>query len=335
MKSIYRVFLSAFSMLLPVCGYADHPTAVFGLDHSGPITTISAETMPKGALAISLRAETLKVDAFSDTELRNFAAQGVEGAHSVNRLTSTSVALSYGLSDNFTVSIRQPYIKRTNIREGELEAGIPEAHAHGNSSGFGNISTFGQYRFYNKNNTQAAALLGVTLSTGQNNRTDVNGVRFETEFQPNSGATNYHAGLSLSQNHSRLSLHANVLFSITETGDAATKIGNAVFYNVAVVYPLATKAHTHAKQNTTMKHQHLKWALVLELNGESRRRDAVAGLSDTHSGGTQVYVSPGLRVSSDSNWSAFFSLGLPVVQNLNGIQAEVDYRLVAGISYGF
>ena len=334
MKPVGRPCLMALVALLPVYGHADHPMAVFGHEHSGPITTISAATLSKGSVALGLRTESISFDAFSDAELRNFAAQGLEGVHSVKRLTSTSIAFSYGLTDNFTVSIRQPYIKRTNIREGELEAGIPEAHTHGNSSGFGNIATLGQYRFYHNNHTQVAALFGVTFPTGKNNQTDVSGVRFETEFQPNSGATNYHAGFSLSQNYSHASLHANVLFYITETGDAATKIGNAAFYNLALVYPLATKAHAHSKQDSA-KHQHLKWALVLELNGESRRRDAVAGLSDTHSGGTQVYVSPGFRVSSDSKWSAFFSLGLPVVQNLRGIQTEADYRLVVGISYGF
>ena len=45
-------------------------------------------------------------------------------------------------------------------------------------------------------------------------------------------------------------------------------------------------------------------------------------------------IAPGMRLSQDK-WSAFASVGLPIVNDLNGIQAEADWRLVTGVSFSF
>ena len=41
------------------------------------------------------------------------------------------------------------------------------------------------------------------------------------------------------------------------------------------------------------------------------------------------------RVSAAGRWGAFASVGIPILSDLNGIQTDVDYRVVAGIGVGF
>lgn len=73
---------------------------------------------------------------------------------------------------------------------------------------------------------------------------------------------------------------------------------------------------------------------MLELNGEWHARQSMGGVLDVNSGGTVVYLAPGLRVSGD-RWSTFLSVDTPIVRNLYGIQSEPDYRIVTGIGVSF
>jgi hypothetical protein len=74
--------------------------------------------------------------------------------------------------------------------------------------------------------------------------------------------------------------------------------------------------------------------LVLELNGEWHDKQGTSGVKDQNSGGNTIYLSPGVRVSVDK-WSSYVSLGIPVVNEPNGIQPVPSWRLITGISVAF
>jgi uncharacterized protein with beta-barrel porin domain len=44
---------------------------------------------------------------------------------------------------------------------------------------------------------------------------------------------------------------------------------------------------------------------------------------------------PGLRFTAPHGWSAFVSVGVPVVEDLNRLQTDTDYRVVAGVGLAF
>ena len=52
---------------------------------------------------------------------------------------------------------------------------------------------------------------------------------------------------------------------------------------------------------------------------------------ETNSGGTTVFLSPGVRVSA-GKFSGFISYGLPIIENQKGQQTDIRSRIVAGIS---
>ena len=74
--------------------------------------------------------------------------------------------------------------------------------------------------------------------------------------------------------------------------------------------------------------------LVLEVNGEWHARQEIAGAKDPNSAGNVVFLSPGLRLSYD-RWSSFVSVGVPIVNHLNGVQAEPDWRVLTGVGISF
>lgn len=73
---------------------------------------------------------------------------------------------------------------------------------------------------------------------------------------------------------------------------------------------------------------------VLELNGEWHAKEATQGVKDENSGGTTIFVAPGLRLSFDQ-WSSFVSWQIPVLKDLNGVQSEPDWRISTGVFVSF
>lgn len=317
-------------LIVTMPALADHPTVAFGNEASGPIITIAAPTMQRGTWSAGIRTEIIENEAFSDQQLANYADQGIEGVHSVDRVINTSLAVGYGITDDLTVSMRLPYVERKNIREGEIEDDEAEAHAHGDSSGLGDLVLFGQYRVLKLDNTDVALHLGVKAPTGETNDKDDDGHRFETEFQPGTGSWDYLIGGAISHVHDQFGYHANVLYNKTNEGSQSTEIGDILSYNLALTYQLNGEdhsGHNHVHTDST----EIKWDAMIELNGETRRKNKIDGHSEEHSGGTALFVSPGLRVSA-GKFGGFISVALPVVENMHGKQTDIDARIVGGFS---
>ena len=81
-------------------------------------------------------------------------------------------------------------------------------------------------------------------------------------------------------------------------------------------------SHSHGSSSPALD-------LVLELNGEWQAEEETDGISDPNSGGNTIFLSPGLRMSQNK-WSGFVSVGIPIVDDLNGIQSEPDWRILGG-----
>jgi hypothetical protein len=96
----------------------------------------------------------------------------------------------------------------------------------------------------------------------------------------------------------------------------------------------------HSHHGQSHKHDHalsskgLVIDAVLELNGEWQAKQTISDETDPNSGGNVVYLSPGMRIASN-RWSAFATVGIPIINDLNGLQSEPTYRLFGGVLVGF
>ena len=228
-----------------------------------------------------------------------------------------------------TLSARLPYIERKNIREGEIEDGEAEAHLHGDSKGFGDLLMMAHYRLVEQDDTNIALQFGIKAPTGETDVKDDAGLKFETEFQPGSGAWDFLIGAAVGTQHGKFGYHANILYNYTTEGSQDTEIGDVLSYNAALSYRL--NSHDHAGHEHGAEHTDASWDLLLELNGETRQKNEIAGESQDNSGGTTIYLSPGARLSM-GRFSGFLSLGFPIVEDQNGTQTDIEHRILAGIS---
>jgi hypothetical protein len=337
----------AFAATSPAMSH--HPSGTGTSSTGGPIVTIPGTTLRKGASALYVVFEHFSFDELSDSVL-----EATEHAHSLATLESPTLGYSYGLTDRLMFSALLPYVVRTGIREAShhhhdeaVEEGA-EDHEHegdemhletpaeenetvdrGDTDGIGDLSLFGQYRFYGRGaGMQASLLAGIKMPTGETGERDNQGELFEAEFQPGSGSWDPMLGLALSQAQGRWSFDGNVLYTIATEGTQQTDLGDRFHYNGAVTYRLkggdAEASHKVAMRDSHHRgqshhHEHdmsprgLVIDAVLELNGEWQTKQTISGATDPNSGGNVVFLSPGMRIASN-RWSGFVTVGLPIIQ---------------------
>src|SRR5215813_12358160 len=98
---------------------AHHPGGGGNPGEAAPIFTIPASTLDEGQLAVGVMFEYVNLRTLSDGTLIKAAVTGNEGVHDLKTIESVSVIVAYGLTHDFTVGMRVPWVGRTAIREGD------------------------------------------------------------------------------------------------------------------------------------------------------------------------------------------------------------------------
>ena len=328
--------VSIYTALAPSDANAHHVTVAGPAGFAGPINTETADTLPQGKFSVSVQAQTDNYEEFSNDDLEGFATGGIEGVHNTDAAYIASLAGQYGVTDDFSIGVVAPYVLRYGIREGEVDHGDTHTHILGDARGFGDLVVSAKYRVLSRveDDFSLAFIAGVKAPTGETEEVSLGHDHnlFETEFQPGSGSWDPHFGIAAGKNSGPFSVDGNVRYTVATKGDQDTNLGDKFAYNLGLSYRIGEGAHTH-DDGTFERHHALD--LIVEFNGLWGERQRVGDFIDPHSGGTQLFVSPGLRYSSPWGWNSFVSVGFPVYEDLNGIQNETDIRGTFGIGASF
>jgi len=349
-------------LLVPTIAVADHPTLGLQQDGAGSTTTLTALTLPQGAMTIGFESQYLSNNEISDFDLAHLAEDG-EQVHSVEDVSNFSLNTAFGLTDRLTIGLNLPYVTRSGIREGphqhEEEPGHTEQDVHadedlladsdhsaaeapeirhlGSSSGIGDLTLYSQYRFLgdDDSNVHVSALMGVKTPTGKTDVLNDEGHRFEAEHQPGSGSWDWLAGMAATRQWSKINLDSNVLYAFAGDGSQFSNLGDVFNYNIALSYRFTHDSkHGHGAASHHHDAPENSWDIAVELNGEWRDYVTVGDIRQTHTGGNLVYIAPSVRFNNRNGWTAYASLGVPVIENLNGVQSDPKFRLFVGISSG-
>jgi hypothetical protein len=76
-------------------------------------------------------------------------------------------------------------------------------------------------------------------------------------------------------------------------------------------------------------------SLVAEATVRHIEKSKEHGISSPDTGGTAVFLSPGLRVRFNQNISLGAGIQFPVIQELNGNQVETRFRVSSSLSFYF
>lgn len=319
--SLMAMLMSAFSVHSGVV-LADHGSLGFGIGTASPIITQGGITLPVGMWAGGLTTQFINYDSTSDAKLLEMKA--IHGdVHSTNTYLQPSIFAAYGVTDDLTLGLRIPYVLRSGIRTPNEDGDAVDSL--GNSNGFGDVSIFGQYRFYHSadNLNQASLTIGLKTPTGATGVQTNQGTTFETHQQPGSGSWNPSLGLSFTRAMGSFSFDTNVLYTFATTGTQQTNLGDVFDYNFALSYAFGAPVRNGLFSSSN----NAPWTAILELNGEWQDYQKTAGVTDPNEGGNTVYISPGVRFSGGKGWNTALSIGAPIVTDLNGFQSEPSYRI--------
>ena len=266
----------------------------------------------------------------------------VPGAHhdevrTVNRITNA--LLTYAPNERASVSASVPFVSRDHDHLGM-------SHGHVTSQdnvipqswslrGVGDITLEARVAIAGFNPSLHSGLWaigGVKLPTGKHDLQNTDGQVAELPVQPGSGTTDGILGLSYQGGVVRRTSvqgeagdFAAVPYFLTATyqfrNGAADgyRFGNELQVSAGGAYPLRRDLE-----------------VLLQLNSRFRAKDHIDSEPDEEelTGGTYVYVSPGLRLSFGRS-ALYAIMQMPVHQDVNGLQLTSNANYIAGVQTRF
>jgi hypothetical protein len=301
------------------------PCAVCGFGNSlAYVHTLSSDGLRAGRAAVGLRYEQQEIDRYSDAQLLSFAQQDVD-AHSYDRRMALRLGGYYGITDSISVGVDLPWVDNVGLREA-VPGVSPDVENNGSQSGLGDASLFTQWTVHRDaaSGQSASLYAGAKLPTGETHKKSSGGDRLEPDHQLGSGSVNPLLGASVGQSVGNLMLTASAMYEFATEGTLSSNLGDIVRLNCGFGW-----------SPEAMKEGSLRWTFLLEAVGEWRERAEIDGATDQNTGGSQLFVAPGVRATWNESWSSYASLSLPVVEDLNGEQADTDLRFTAGFALLF
>lgn len=240
----------------------------------------------------------------------------------------------YGVTEDIILMATIPVRKTSQNGELHMETMTLDASGQGGQTGLGDVSIMGRYSFFKKHTidsaTAIAGLLGIKFPTGKTNgRTDSGADFLDSHMQLGTGSVDPLVGLSLSHSIMRFSLSANLLGIITtegKAGDVKHQFGNTLNYDLTAKYRVYP---------TVFGMESPQIFLAIGFNGETTGGEKEDGVKLVDSGGSTVYLSPGVQVVVAPRWIFELSYQDAIYHNLYGTQPGPDYRMSGGITYLF
>ncbi|MEQ1438863.1 hypothetical protein AAG565_05830 [Fontimonas sp. SYSU GA230001] len=224
----------------------------------------------------------------------------------------TVFGASYAFSENFSLALRVPLSSKSASNR---------TLAREEASGLGDAELTAKYTLGRSGQMTARHLWGVQaglrLPTASEQKNDA-GEPIDIDAQPGTGAWAASAGLWYGYFRFPRMLYASLsVLEPLDTGYQGLEQGTAVLGTVTGQYALTPR-----------------WSLQLGLEGRIADYNRFGGVRDDDSGGTAMFVAPGLVWAPATDWLVHVSGQLPVIRNLHGDQDERgDLRV--GIAYDF
>lgn len=240
-------------------------------------------------------------------------------------LTVTGVVsvLGYGVNRDVTLFAAVPYLDK------ELDLTTPMGQRiERDSTGFGDTRTFARYTLFQDDvqgrTFRIASYFGVETPTGDDDERDRFG-RLPQPLQSGSGSWDPFGGVVATWQTLDYELDAQIAYQ-HNTGANSFEFGDEARLDATAQYRLWPRELGGGVPAFVYG--------VLESNLIHREKNDMRGRTDTDSGGTSWFLSPGLQYVS-RRWVVEGIVQVPVAQDLNGSALEDDFMARAGFRINF
>ncbi len=297
MKTVIKVGLST------LCVWA-------GAAWSAPITFNTALPVHEGGYVLREQFMYMKIADDPTPAQRDMQVSGVMSV------------LGYGVTSDFALFGMLPWFDK------RLDMNMGGQNITRQKSGVGDLTLFGRYTAYQYDapgrTLRIAPFLGVKTPTGEDNARDGFG-RLPSPVQPGSGSWDALGGAVVTYQtldfeiDGQLSYKANREANSFQAGDVA-ELDASLQYRL---WPGSLGSGVPAFLYG-----------VLEANLVHSAKDDSGGIADPNSGGTTLFLSPGLQYVT-RRWIVEAGVQIPVIQHLNGTALKNNYVLSTGVRINF
>lgn len=311
-----RIFLVSLLSLLASNVHASCGAAFCTLNTSWETQGVSTEP----GLRVDLRYEYVNQD--QPRAGRDKVSVGeIRQHHDEQRTLNRNVigTIDYAPSARDGVSIQLPFVRRDHSHIHNHHGAL--IHDSWQFEGLGDIKIIGRRRL-GDGDSRSGVLYGVKLATGSTTRSNDDGDPAERSLQAGSGTTDavmgfYTSSLSLwGETPVRVFVQGQVQAPTNARG--GFRPGAQYSADVGIAYPAAGT-----------------WSGLLQLNASIKDRDRGWEAEPANSGGSFLWLSPGLSfaLSRDVQWYGFVQL--PAYQRVNGVQLTASTSVATGVHWRF
>lgn len=305
-QAIRHRYIPALSLMLVTA-------AIGGLSeaHAAPETFNTA--LPVGTGDFVVREQFLAIKASDDASPAD---------RNLEVLGGVSV-LGYGVTSDLAIFAMLPYLDK------ELDLTMPGGQRITRSaSGIGDARIFARYTVFQKDmrgsNFRIAPFVGIKLPTGDDNDRDSFG-RLPQPLQPGSGSWDPFGGVIATWQTLDYEIDAQLSYK-ANTEANGFEFGDEFGLDASLQYRLWPRELGAGVPGFLYG--------VVETNLVHQAKNRSGGVNDPNSGGTKLFLSPGLQYVT-KRWVLEAIVQLPVVQDLGGAALKDDYAVRAGFRVNF
>ena len=230
------------------------------------------------------------------------------------RTSTETLGLTYDINPDWGVNLQLPLITRDHSTLGEDHMSFD----HSSITTLGDMKVLGRYQGLLPDHSLGFEL-GLKLPTGKFDQTFASGDALDRGLQAGSGTTDLIAG-------------------VYYFGELGTDWG---YFGQATVQTALNSRQDYrpgTAENLTLGVRYMGFGRIipqLQVNGRIANRDTGMQADNFDSGGSLVYITPGVSVTLTKEASFYGLVQIPVYQNVNGYQLSPTWTLTLGVRIAF
>lgn len=274
-----------------------------------------------------LRSGTGTISPIAASKIVNY-----NGRQEVEKFTTShyiTLGLDYSTNLDWGINLQVPYLVRNHETLGTQSDGINPGPGGGqydsHTANLGDMKVIARYQGFTANHN-LGVLLGFKLATGSYTETGTSTdptapapVPIDRGLQPGTGTTDVIFGSYYNNAINRnLGYFAQAQYQIPLYSTDNYKPGNSL--------------------NVSLGLRYVGLDIVvpqLQLNFREIQRDEGANADTVSTGGTLLYISPGLVAALSDRISMYAFVQVPIFQDVNGVQLAPHYTVSSGVRYSF
>lgn len=318
--SVRRLATLGVALATANIAHADHGPGTSG----GGVSTQSGETLKPGKFASEFREDYTEFQRLPQSAINSKAAAAGE-IDLVDRSYIETLSLSYGVVENVQVGMSIGYYHAVRARSAEFDSGSGDTEiATFDPDGFTDLWLNGKYRFSRGPAGSFSVFGGVKFPTGRNDVVNSEGERVEPSATAGSGSYDGMLGLAWSRFlTSRITMDVSSQYTL-RTEANGFKLGDRVDAGTAFAYRFTEDVQRFPQVSA-----------FAEANVRYLFKSEEEGASNNNTGGTAIFLTPGVRVGFSRHFSFTASAPLPVLQDLNGEQLKTAYKINGAVTINF